>query len=211
MDHAILLNRLEHRFGITANALKWFSEYLTNRTQQVIIDGTRSGSVTLKQGVPQGSILGPLCFTYYTSPLGDICRKHGVTFHLYADDTQLYMCFTGGNITDYETTMNKLNNVITDIRKWMYLNKLKLNSDKTDVLFIGTRQQLEKCRVFIWKDQKIGSESIKPVTSVRSLGFYMDERIDGESHIKRLQQVVMETCVKLQKLGKLCLKTHVRL
>ena len=166
VDHVILLNRLEHRFGITANALKWFSEYLTNRTQQVIIDGTRSGSVTLKQGVPQGSVLGPLCFTYYTSPLGDICRKHGVTFHLYADDTQLYMCFTGGNITDYETTMNKLNNEITDIRKWMYLNKLKLNSDKTKVLFIGTRQQLEKCRDFIRKDQKIGSESIKPVTSV---------------------------------------------
>ena len=155
VDHAILLNRLEHRFGITANALKWFSEYLTNRTQQVIIDGTRSGSVTLKQGLPQGSVLGPLCFT-------------------------------GGNITDYETTMNKLNNVITDIRKWMYLNKLKLNSDNTEVLFIGTRQQLEKCRVFIRKDQKIGSESIKPVTSVRSLGFYMDKRLDGESCIKKI-------------------------
>ena len=89
-------------------------------------------------------------------------------------------------ITDYETTMNKLDNVITDIRKWMYLNKLKLNSDKTEVLFIGTRQQLEKCRDFIRKDQKIGSESIKPVTSVRNLGFYMDERLDGESHIKKI-------------------------
>ena len=203
VDHVILLNRLEHRFGITANALNWFSEYLTNRTQQVIIDGTRSGSVTLKQGVPQGSVLGPWCFTYYTSPLGDICRKHGVTFHLYADDTQLYMCFTGGNITDYETTMNKLNNVITDIRKWMYLNKLKLNSDKTEVLFIGTRQQLEKCRDFIRKDQKIGSESIKPVTSVRNLGFYMDERLDGESHIKKTTASCYGNLRKIAKIRKI--------
>ena len=185
VEHVTLLNRLEHRIGITGIVLKWFSEYLNKRSQQVIIDDSRSVSVPLKQGVPQGSVLGPLCFTFYTSPLGDICRRHHIAFHLYADDTQLYMRFTGGDITDYETTMNKLNSVKIDIRKWMFHNKLKLNGDKTKVLFIGTRQQLEKCKVFIGKDQMIGNESITPVTSVRNLGFHMDERLDCASHIKK--------------------------
>ena len=135
--------------------MKWFSEYLTNRTQQVIIDGTRSGSVTLKQGVPQGSVLGPLCFTYYTSPLGDICRKHGVTFHLYADDTQLYMCFTGGNITDYETTMNKLNNVITDIRKWMYLNKLKLKVIRLKFCLLAQGNNWKSAEILLGRTRKL--------------------------------------------------------
>ena len=99
--------------------------------------------------------------------------------------------------------MNKLNNVITDIRKWMYLNKLKLNSENTEVLFIGTRQQLEKCRVFIRKDQKIGSESIKPVTSVRSLGFYMDKRLDGESYIKKITASCYGNVRKIAKIRKI--------
>ena len=83
----------------------------------MLIDGSRSVSVPLKQGVPQGSVLGPLCFTSYTSHLGDTCRRYGIAFHLYADDIHLYMCFTEGDFTDYETTMNKPNSVITDIRK----------------------------------------------------------------------------------------------
>ena len=155
VDHVILMNHLEHRFGITGNGLEWFREYLTNRTQQVIIDGTRSGSVTLKQGVSQGSVLGSLCFTYYTSPLGDICHKHGVTFHLYAGDIQLCLCFTGGNITDYETTMNKPNNVITDIRKYMYLNKLKVDSDKTEFYLLAQGNHWKSVEFLLRRTRKL--------------------------------------------------------
>ena len=89
VDHQILLDRLKTRFGISGIPLKWFQDYLTERHQQVVIDGSKSEPVLLKQGVPQGSVLGPLCFTYYTAPLGDICRKHNIIFHLYADDTTI--------------------------------------------------------------------------------------------------------------------------
>ena len=70
VSYHILLHRLEKRFGITGTALNWFREYLCDRSQQVIGDA-QSNSVVLKQRVPQGSVLGPLCFTYYTAPLGD--------------------------------------------------------------------------------------------------------------------------------------------
>ena len=62
IDHNILLNRLEKRFGVTGDALKWFKSYLTGRTQSVIINGTESEKCPLKYGVPQGSKLGPILF-----------------------------------------------------------------------------------------------------------------------------------------------------
>ena len=67
VDHQILLDRLKTRFGISGIPLKWFQDYLTERHQQIVIDGSKSEPVLLKQGVPQGSVLGPLCFTYYTA------------------------------------------------------------------------------------------------------------------------------------------------
>ena len=72
VDHKILLNRMETKLGICGNALKWFESYLVNRTQSVYINGNQSSEETLKCGVPQGSVLGPILFNIYTLPLGDI-------------------------------------------------------------------------------------------------------------------------------------------
>ena len=84
VDHAILLNRLEKRFGVKGTVLDWFRSYLTNCTQSVSIPGASPSSPQeLSCGVPQGSVLGPILFCVYTSPLGDIIRRHNVGFHLY--------------------------------------------------------------------------------------------------------------------------------
>ena len=80
VDHHVLLPILERKYGVTGTVLDWFHSYLSGRTQCVSIDGVKSDPQSLKYGVPQGSVLGPILFSVYTSSLGDIIRKHGINY-----------------------------------------------------------------------------------------------------------------------------------
>ena len=98
----------------------------------------------LKFGVPQGSRLGPLLFSLYASKLFKIVESHLPNSHCYADDTQLYIAFRSGNDLEETAAITAMESCIADISQWMHSDKLKLNSDKTECLLIGTRQQLQK-------------------------------------------------------------------
>ena len=91
VNHSILLHRLEHRFGISGTVLCWLKSYLNDRSQYVKVDGFDSSSISLNYGVPQGSVLGPLLFTLYVSPIEDIIKHHSLDAMFYADDTQIYI------------------------------------------------------------------------------------------------------------------------
>ena len=103
--------------------------------------------------------------------------------------------------------MQILNLAICDIREWMLRNKLKLNGDKTEIIFIGTRQQLEKCQAFISSDQTIGEYVIAPVKEVRNLGFQFDEKFSNIGHIKKLTSSCYINLRKISKIRK-CLTTE---
>ncbi len=91
-------------------------------------------------GVPQGSILDPILFNLYMLPLRSVIRRHGINFHSYADDTQLYITMS----PDDSGPVDAIFNCILDIKLWMADNFLQLNQDKTEVLVIGTEAQRDK-------------------------------------------------------------------
>ena len=93
VNHSLLLLCLEKSFGITGTFLQWFHSYLSRRSQFVEINDIKSSVRDLTVGVPQGSVVGPTLYLLCTTPLAEIIRSHGLDYHLYADDTQLYISF----------------------------------------------------------------------------------------------------------------------
>ena len=130
---------LEKYVGIGGSALRLIRSYFSDRTQTVQIDGIISDFSSLLCGVPQGSVLGPMIFFWYLLPLGAILRHHNIGYHIYADDTQLYISFKCKDPLESLTTLNMC---ISDIRMWMIKNKLKINDSITE--FIIFRSPLLK-------------------------------------------------------------------
>ena len=93
IDHDHLFELLQNRFGIKGTALDWIKSYLGNRSSSIQINSKTSPPTVTSYGVPQVSVLGPIIFTIYTTPLADIIKHHKLSYHFYADDTQLYITF----------------------------------------------------------------------------------------------------------------------
>ena len=116
IDHDNLFYILENYIGIGGSALRLIRSQFSDRTQRVQIDGIMSDFASLLCGVPQGSILGPMQFCLYLLPLGAILRHHNIGYHIYADDTQLYISF---KCKDPLESLTRLNMCISDMRVWM--------------------------------------------------------------------------------------------
>ena len=134
IDHTILLSRLNDWFEDTGKALNSFNSYLTGRCQKIRLSDCSSSKADLKFEVPQGSVLGPLLFTFYTTPLSSMIFEHAISHHLYADDSQLYVSIASG---DSAAALNGLQSCLASVQSWMSTNKLKLNPHKTEFLLIG--------------------------------------------------------------------------
>jgi hypothetical protein len=131
IDHSILLERLSSWFGLNRTVLSWIASYLTNRSFHISLNNFESSSFPLQVGVPQGSVLGPLLFILYTTPLSHIISSCNTHHHLYADDTQLYVSFA---TTSFSDKISQLETTISSVQNWMTSNFLSLNPSKTEFL-----------------------------------------------------------------------------
>ena len=166
VDHFFLFSRLSARFGICDHALNWLRSYLSDRTQFVRIQDVPSHVNDLRYGVPQGSVLGPLLFSLYTSPLGDIARSYGLSYHFYADDTQLYLSFETSSAEDLSICKSTIEDCVREIDLWMLVNKLKLNSNKTEILVFSSSY----CPRRALNNLVIASETVDCSTIARNNG-----------------------------------------
>ena len=182
-DHAILLDRLSSRFGISDLALSWLTSYLTGRRQSVSVRGVSSSPASLVCGVPQGSVLGPILYILYNTPMHEIAVSHGIADHFFADDAQLYTAFRPSNSgIDQESAFFRLSLSIDEQGGWLQQNRLKLNADKTDALLISTKDDVKKMRISSIP-LVVGDASIIPSAVVRNLGVLLDNHLTMEPQI----------------------------
>ena len=186
IDHNILLKRLMNRYKVQGQALEWFKSYLTQRSQAVCVNDTVSDKLRLRYGVPQGSKLGPILFNSYIAPVSEVAQRNQVSDEKYADDEQLILSFKPNFLEDQTNAVRKMERCISEIRDFLHKNMLCNNGDKTELLIIGTPQQLNKLKV---SSIMVDNIEIKTAETVRNLGVVFDKEMTMESHVRK--------CVKM--------------
>ena len=179
VDHELLLLRLERQFGLRGIVLDWFRSYLSGRTFRVVLSGCSSTIIYIVCSVPQGSVLGPLLFIVYTADLADVAEKHGVFLHAFADDTQLYLhC----RRVDTASAADQLERCIADVGQWMSANRLKLNTEKTELLWVGSRHSLSQQGCCL-PELHLGPDIIAARDHVRLLGVTLSSDLSLDKHV----------------------------
>ncbi len=175
VNHQILLSTLSS-LDITGIPLRWFESYLTGRSFRVAWGGEVSKARQLVTGVPQGSVLGLLLFSTYTTSLAPIIQAHGFSYHFYADDTQLYLSFR----PDDPTVAARISGCLADISAWMKEHHLQLNLAKTELLVFPATPTLQHDFTI-----QLGSSTITPSASVRNIGVIFDDQLTFKEHIAK--------------------------
>jgi hypothetical protein len=162
-------------------AINWFQSYLIQRSQTFNYAGQQSQSFPVDCSMPQGSVLGPLGFISYTEDLPSIFDKHDINSRMYADDTQAY---TSCRLIEINNTRIRLANCVADVARWCASRRLQLNASKTEVIWFGSRSNLQKLHS---QDSslQIGPETIQPVNCARVLGVHLDDELSMKQHVAK--------------------------
>ena len=170
-------------YGISGTALNWVRSYLSNRVQRVKLLFKLGEPFKTDYGVLQGSVLGPLLITLYTTPLSSVISRHNICHHLYADDTQIYLSLSK---TDPEMSLSLVQQCLQDVSDWMIASKLKLNPDKTELILIGTKAQRDKFKKYF--PTKLLDQDVTSTDSARNLGVEFDKDFKFKKHISKVCQ-----------------------
>jgi Reverse transcriptase (RNA-dependent DNA polymerase) len=169
IDRVLLLDKLK-RIGFDDGALRWFTNYLSDRTQCVKIGDAFSSQREVKIGLVQGSILSPILFVLYINDINSIL--HHSSINLFADDTTLSVADKNP-----EVARIKLMEDLSILEDWLRFNKLALNVNKTCFFLINNkRNSSEEIEL------SINSEQIKQVRAVKYLGVKIDEKLSFLPH-----------------------------
>ena len=187
LDHDTLLHRLQHTFGLSGFVIAWICSYLTNRSSFVKIDSSSSPSSTILTGVPQDSVLGPLLFILFISPIANVInsdqsnQNNIVSFHQYADDTLLYI---GTNSSTLTSQIASIESCTQRVHDWLLNNGLHLNPSKSEVIaFYNPRSKPLAALAKSIGTVSVAGSSIKLQTSIKNLGVYLDSKMSFDKQV----------------------------
>ena len=160
VPHDILISKLA-KSGLDGTTIRWIHNWLQNRTQRVLINGSFSNWGEVTSGVPQGSVLGPVLFNIFINDLDEEVQGMLIKF---ADDTKL-----GGTANTLEDR-NKIQSDLDRLERWAENNRMKFNRDKCQVLHLGRGNQMQSYRM--------GDTWLNNTTSEKDLGIVVDHKLN---------------------------------
>jgi len=153
------------------------TSYLSGRSQFVSINSNSTTPSPLTTSIPQGSVLCPLLFCVYTTPLGYLISSTPISYHFYADDTQPYISF---NSSESYLSLTLLSSTLDSFHNWLTENKLSVNPSKTEYLIIGNPQQRAKLTSSSISFQ---DTDLMPIDSTLNLDVIFDKDLSLKPHI----------------------------
>lgn len=185
VSHDILLSILSHLM-VSSKALDWFSSYLRDRQQSVRVDESSSTWCTLNAGVPQGGILSPLLFSIFINLL---TLELQCSYHLYADDLQLYRHTKAIDLID---TLDKINADLEVVKNWSDRFGVEVNPTKCQAIIIGGSRAMSRVDGLGLPPLVFNGILIPYSCSVKNLGLHIDSTLNWQSQVAAVSQKV--TC-----------------
>ena len=161
VSHDILLRKLKTKFGIKGKLGRWIQNFLTSRSQQVLVDGRLSPIFHLVSGVPQGSVLGPVLFLIFISDIGEDLDSDVL---IYVDDTKVIR-----KIKNIEDVIN-LQEDLLKLYRWGEENKMSYNGSKFVTIRHGKNTDIKEDTMYFSCNFE---EIIEEQESTRDLGVIM--------------------------------------
>ena len=173
ISHDKILNKLFY-YGIRNKEHCWFFNYLVGRKQCVSMYQCTSDFVTIKSGVPQGSILGPLLFCLYINDLCNLDFHPNTKISLYADDTAVFS--HGYDVLQVQEILQKDFDLIV---KWLENNDMYLHPSKTKIMLFGPKKKIQNKQPVI----KFYNTALEQVDKTKYLGLIFDSQLLWNDHI----------------------------
>ena len=188
VDHQRLLHRYSQYFGLSETVLLWMKSYLSGRSQIIQVGSAKSKEQPVCTGFPQGVTLAGIKYNMFSTPVHDIADKHEVDHEGYADDSNLFVSFDICDVVETSSAVEKLEACLSDLCSWMLINRLKLNSSKTEViLFYPPR--LENIVATSGLRISMSGHDLDIKKQIETLGVILDCNMKMEKQVNNVSKV----------------------